>query len=450
MADYPFVPGDPASGVYPLYEHLGPLSLVGPSYRVVPYVDNGGPREYGEPSNVYGPNSSVSSSWSTSRSDVSRDGLLLVDGPSADGSSWSIELGGWSEFNMWTEPVADPDGNTYVGNCVLESFISTEPGSFYAVSPAGQLNWHFSTLSGVAVPATISRTCHIIFGDIEGMIYCLAPDGKQFWRHQISGACIFCGGLAENDGVSYIVTHAVTADLIGASTLYKLAPDGSIEWSRALGGTCAGPPFYNADADITVIDIDGELYSYDATGALTRNFVIADKPSGGLLARPATIRGITIGFATDKEWLRALTYDNSASLPIPTAGEEATTMPAVNRDNRLVFVTEETGSSSQLHLNCYYGLAEEWDVGLQGNLATNPAIDAQNRIYVGTSLFGAGFTTANGISCFLPDQSLAWFHPTGTDYPISVIVAKENLVVCAALGLGTGGEGTMKLIGIRE
>jgi len=260
MADYGFTPGDVTTGIYPPFEHIGPLVIFGPTFRVVPYVDDGGQRAYGIASYVVGSgNNNLGDRWHTSRANNFRDGLAMVEGPAGIGGTWSVDLEGFSELNLFAEPVVDQTGMIYLGTTSQSVLTEMLPGHFYAVSPQGDLEWDYSTISGVGMAAATNRRGRIVIGDISGMVYCLASDGKQYWRQQLAGGLVFGGPLLDDAGTVFILSHTLSISGITSSTLYKLTPDGEIDWSRALDRPCQGAPVFSPDGHVTVVDELGEV-----------------------------------------------------------------------------------------------------------------------------------------------------------------------------------------------
>jgi len=351
-------------------------------------------------------------------------------------------------MSVFVEPVVDRTGMIYVGGIAIETITSDIPiGHFYAISPNGNLAWNFPTVMGVLMPAATNRMGRIVVGDFGGMVYCLAPDGKQIWRRQLAGTLMFSGLLVDDQGTVFILSHNQSALEIISSTLYKLSSTGEIEWSRALDSGCKGSPFLNPDGDVTVVDEQGQVYSFDYAGNSTFNFTMPDAVADNIFAAGAMIHGNSIGYSTLNDTVRFHNYDDTFSFTISFPGEEPKSMPAVNHQNHIVFVSRTTVSPEVSRLNYYNVNVELWDIDLSGEQTSNLAIDNADRMYFSTIHQISG---NNGVYCVKPDQSVAWFHSFGEEWVLSVAIASEGLLVCSSVTEGAQAGGVFKITGIYE
>jgi hypothetical protein len=448
MAEYAFIPGSAASGQYPQYTHTGLPMIVGPDFRVVPYVGDGASRQYGVESAYYRSTAGLSAHWYTARGNASRDGRVGANGPSSDVTSWSYDLPAGSAFTLFTEVTSDQYGTIYLPTATESSLAELQPGRMLALNPDGTLKWSYVSNGGSAMSPTASNLGRVVFGDIGGMVYCLAPDGKQLWRRQISGLLLYGSPLLDSLGNVYILSHTLSGTTLTSSTLYRLTPDGAVDWSRALNDLCQSSPFFNSLGNVTVVDEAGELYSFDETGTSAFNFTMPDTPDSSIFTSGICFRDTSVLFSTNTNGIRLNTESNSISAFLDLGGEEPETMPSMNSLDDIIVGTSTTGIDPVYKLNYYDGAIEQWDIDMPGNFLSNIAIDASDRMYISTFLMGDGAPTfGNGISCVLPDQTTAWFHPTGTSIVFTVSLVADNLLVgLAATGI-TGG--TMQLIGIK-
>jgi len=426
--EYAFVPGDKLTGIYPEYQHLTTFILSGPDYRVVPYVEGGSGREYGVESNIY-ETAGGEPTWTTHRGNNHRDGQALTSGPAAADEVWEVELEGGTLFN---EPVVGDDGTIFVTTMGTEDLANEVVGRgyLYAIHPDGTLWWRFRTPRGMVITPATCRRGRVVMGDLSGMVYCLAPDGKQIWRSQIAGMLYLVGPLLEDDGTAYIVSHTLSGMDVSSSTLYKLTAAGAIDWSRPLNAPVLAAPFHNSTGHVTLVDEAGELYSYGDDGVLAYNFMLPDSPSSYLYGFGVAFRGVAVIYCTDGDELAVVAENNSITW-IDGLGETPVTPPSIGNDDRIVFGTQTTGPDPVQKLNRYDGVVEQWDMDVAGNMMSHITIDDSDTMYyTAFHAHQAGFAHINGIYCVLPDQTTPWFHPTGENFPFAPIIADENLIVC--------------------
>ncbi len=441
-------PGDKLSGLYPQYALAFPPLPVGPEYRVVPYVDSGGERSYGTESNLYQTLHNLDLHWHTKNGSNYRDNLAPAVGPSTDPEAWQVALDG---DVFLQQPIIGAVDSIYIGTFSdsVGGLEFTGTGYMYCISRAGEVSWRFATQDGIVSSAAASRSGRVVFGDAGGRAYCLAPDGKQLWRRQLPGLLMLASPLIDDIGTTFIVTHTISGESLAASTLYKLLPDGSIDWSRPLNDSCLMSPFLNSQNEVTVVDGNSELYSFDYDGVATQNFMLPDPPlSGGFLGYNIAIRDVAIAYSTSNDSVRVVLEDNSFTGAI-VLGEEAITGPVLTNDNDIVLGTKTLAPDPVFKLNHYTGNVENWDMIIPGNLLTGIAVDQADQMYISTYFLNeVAPPGTNGVSCVLPDQTVAWFYPSGDAVPFAPVVADDNLVLCVLGGSLFTSEGNSSLMGI--
>jgi outer membrane protein assembly factor BamB len=445
-SEHPFIPGDKLTGIYPEYSRVSASVLPGPEYRVLPYVDGDNGREYGVESNLLITKDNHAQ-WSTSRSNNHRDGLAVAAGPAAPGEIWELELEGGIFFQ---EIVTGLDGTLYAGTTDERSEVPDPDsrGFIYALDTDGNVKWRFKTKGGIYTTPATCRTGRVIVGDSGGIIYCLTPDGKQLWRHQLPGIFAFTSPLVDDTGNTFVLTHILSGELISASTLYKLLPDGTTDWSRTLNSSCLASPFLNSQAQPTVVDDAGELYSFDYAGVSTYNFMLPAPPAQSFLFQASVaIREYLLIYFTDNEMMR-IHWEDDSQQGSAILGEQAVTAPSLANEFRTVFGSRMPAPDSSLRLNHYTAGIENWDLPISGHLISNIAIDSQDRMYYGSLLYyETGLT--NGVYCVLPDQTTSWYYPTDEWGPLNITIADDNLLVCVLLRDLEGAGADTKLLGIR-
>jgi len=445
-SEHAFIPGDKLTGIYPEYTRVSPSILPGPQYRVVPYVDGGGDRQYGVESNLL-QTAASGSPWHTHRGNNFRDGLAPVAGPAAITDSWELDIEG---VVFMQELAVGMDGllyaATYTGSGEIDD--PTLGGFVYAIDPAGSVSWRFRTEAGMMLTPATCRTGRVIVGDISGIVYCLAPDGKQHWRVQLPGVIGLNSPLVDDAGTVFILAHALGGSGgVTSSTLHKLLPDGTAEWGRQLNDPGLISPFLNSQAQPTVVDNAGELYSYDYQGTLAQNFMLPEPPGAFIYPHGPAIRAGLMVYCSDSDQLRFHMDDDTFEGHVDL-GEEGITMPSLNNESKIIFGSRTLDPNPALRINHYTAGIEDWEYAISGTVVSDIAIDSEDRMFYGTWL-ASEVPLTNGVYCLEPDQTIAWYFPTDEWAATAVTIAGENLLACVLLEGWDDPQSTTKVLGIR-
>jgi hypothetical protein len=434
LSDPGFIHVAPQNGQYPQYSVTGPDEAVGPLYRAVPYVLNGANRIYGVSSNIY--DSMMiwpSNCWTTARGNSNRDGMLLADGPASAAHVTAVPLGAASYYTMFNEPVSDFTGTVYLGTTPNVGLGAAGPGWFYGITPEGKVRWHFQTSAGICGTASISRQLHIVVGDLNGMLYSFAPDGKLYWQRMLTATAAVCAPLLAEDGTIYIVAHQVVGSGILSSALYSLSADGALNWSREYNAICVASPVFDPEGEIGVITDDGHVVAYTPAGALWFKFALANPPHGlGILCGSAMHDGRYI-YSSDNNLVAAVAYDNASTDTLDLGGQDALTMPAFNILGDGMVGVDNAGIPE---LRYYSGGALIWHASLYGNYLSNIAVDVAGQSYLTSCIVGdTGPNADYGVYSFRQDQTKQWYYDTGDSLPLQVSLVAGHRLACGVLTL---------------
>lgn len=428
-----FVPGTPASGQYPQYFVVGADEAAGPQYQVIPYVESGIERYYGVPSNLAGWDHDFSRCWSTVRGDVSRDGFVLANGPTSATNSKYVPLAdAQSSFlMMFNEPVGDYTGNIYLGVVSDITLGPGTPGWLYAFRRDGTLRWRFRTSAGICGNVSCSRQGHVVVGDLSGMVYSFAPDGKLFWATQLSDTPLMTAPLLDAAGTVYIVAHTIIGNTITHSTLYKLSVDGALVWSRDLNGTSMVSPVFDPQGNIAVTNSNNQLISFTPDGAVDFQFALADPQRDNIYTSGIAIAGNLIYYCTNNSKLRGFGYNNNGADVYDLGPSTPLTMPTLSCWGDIIAGVHNTSNGST-ELQSYTGGALNWAVGFTCDSMSNIATDLQGRMYFSTYFSAAKATGLANINCVLADQTKAWQFSTGENIVVRLALISDNLLAGTA------------------
>ena len=449
---FAYAGGDPASGKYSEFTHETTYMVGTQFYRVVPYAEENGELVYGTPSNVW--TTGTPGHWGSQRGNIQHDGLSTVFGPQDCGAIWTLPLTG---SNIFSEPISDRTDTIYVGT-FTGPFMDDSGGYFHAARFDGSLKWRLRTASGIAATAAVSPQGRIIFGDLGGKVYAIAPDGKLYWTRNLPQSIIGCGPLVDGAGNVYLLASTIGTHYIDATTLYKLNADGDIEWSYPLVHPSMVAPFFDGQGNIAVVDENGQYYQITAGGALIDGGLLVEEPASGFPSRIAAQRGGSMITALQNEHLAVVPLGGGPSSSVALDGY-ASSAVALNSAGRMILGSSDGAQSPSLQLNMYDGALQEWKLSLPGNTMSAIAIDSADQMYFSTYRFvteigeiedSIGEWTINpgviselkqmsavpenGVFCVGPDKQIEWFYPTGEQWAHTVSIAADDLLVIATVG----------------
>jgi outer membrane protein assembly factor BamB len=164
-----------------------------------------------------------------------------------------------------------PPGHGFAA--AAEDILYTAAGTeLIAVDDTGDTLWRYDisvdpvtgeptgVTGGLSTPPVVDAQGNILFGNADGLVFAIAPDGAPLWSFATAGAIAAVPAIGA-DGTVY----AVSAD----ASLYALTPQGSLLWSLPLGATVSTSPVIGVDSTIYVATDDGRLYAVGPDGAMS-------------------------------------------------------------------------------------------------------------------------------------------------------------------------------------
>ncbi len=155
-----------------------------------------------------------------------------------------------SQSIVYSSPAIGPDGTIYV---------SDAGSNLYAISPAGTLDWNYTTGGSWSSPA-LGSDGTIYSESLDGHVYALNPDGSFKWIFnacRVVAYCIYWRSSSSpaigGDGTLYVgsLDH----------NLYAITPTGTLRWNYTTGDIVESSPAIGADGTIHVGSNDGNLYA---------------------------------------------------------------------------------------------------------------------------------------------------------------------------------------------
>jgi len=222
---------------------------------------------------------------------------------------WSTHLE-YDYFFLMSSPVVGADGTIYLGS---PSFY------FYAVDPAGSVDWKYRTSWCIISSPAIGDDGTVYVGSKDHHVYAFDPVQKQkLWAAPTGifydGHLVDSSPAIGSDGTVY-----VGSDQFGAAgkspvdidtSFWAFNPDGTRKWAVATGSGVESSPAIGPDGTIYFGSYDGYLYAVADAGD---SAIIRWKfQTGGTIDGSATVDGDgTIYFGSRDSTLYALYPDGT-------------------------------------------------------------------------------------------------------------------------------------------
>ena len=269
----------------------------------------------------------------------------------ADGTlKWTFDTGGEIEL---ASPVVDRSGVIYIGSMnellnALNSdgtlkwkfdaegvvrrsaavdltngiiYVGSDAFYIFAIYPDGREKWRYRTTGEVSSSVTLYNA-NIYVCDIEGFMYCLAPDATLICRYY-AGDMIDVSTPAIDD---YGVIYVGCID----DNLHAINPDCTLKWIFTTKGVITSTPSIDTSGNIYFGSYDGHLYSVSPDGKLRWYFDTGNIIHGSAALSDGIYFGDVFGF------LYALYFFGKPEWIYDT-GNSIYTTPAIDKDG-VIFI----------------------------------------------------------------------------------------------------------------
>jgi hypothetical protein len=278
---------------------------------------------------------------------------------------------------IYATPTVDRVGNVYFGN---------HEGRLFAVAPNGTQKWTFDGLTDwVESSAVLSHDNSLIFGCWDGYIYSLdAETGVLQWTYK-TGAYIISSPALLPDG--RIVVGS------GDGILYCLYPDGKLSWFYVTDAEIDASPAVDEQSNIYFGSIDGKLYALRSDGSLRWSYQ-AQVISGRDFAWQGSVSigsDGTLYVGNGNHHLYA--FDPVGWVKwVFEAADAVDSSPAIGPDGTIYFAARD---------GYMYALDElgvpRWEVFVGDVFYSSPAIDQFGNVYI-PGYVGGGLTQLSVIN----------------------------------------------------
>ncbi len=123
----------------------------------------------------------------------------------------------------------------------------------------GNLRWSFDTGAPVRSSPSLGAKGEIYVGSYNGILYCIAPSGKEVWRHNTKSR-ILSSPTLDLEGNIYVGSNDCY--------IHALDPYGSVLWRFKTYGRIRSSPCVGLDGTIYIGSYDHYLYAINPDGTL--------------------------------------------------------------------------------------------------------------------------------------------------------------------------------------
>jgi len=286
-----------------------------------------------------------------------------------------------------SSPVVDSAGNIYFGD---------KDGWVYAIYPNGTLKWRYRAQDWgwiTSAPA-LSDDGILYVGSWDDYLYAFnVSTGQCLWRRD-TGSTIVSSPIQAPDGIIYVTTMA---ELSNNGSLVAVNPNGTILWKYPTGYSVTADPVLGDDGTIYFGGLDTYFYAINPNGTLKWRYKTGDWIKG-----PASIANDdTVYVYSWDNYLYAFYPDNGTVCwrTKLTIGTE--TNPSIGNDGTIY-----VGGTSLWAV--YPNGTIKWEFPLDPEFRiwmSCPAISADGIIYFGTYKVGS---SAGDIMAVYSNGTLKW------------------------------------------
>ncbi|MCK5261060.1 MAG: PQQ-binding-like beta-propeller repeat protein [Thermoplasmatales archaeon] len=326
-------------------------------------------------------NGPMNSSWPMKCHDnchTSRSPYSTADNPSDE--IWRYKTSDWVEGG----PIIDDDGTIYFGDF---------DGYLYALNPDGTKKWTYKTDGWISSAPALAEDGTLYVGSWDCKLYAFNPDGTLKWNVGASGGSIASSPAIADDGTIYFGTMRGfdKGDIIAVN------PNGTVKWVYPTGYYITSDPAIGDDGTVYIGSGDTYFYAMNPNGTLKWQF-----KTGHYIKGPASIADDdTIYIGSWDDYLYALYPNNGTMKWKCKVGYGTETNPSIANDGTIYVGGDKLWA-------IYPNGTMRWvfNLGQDRHIHTSsPAISADGTIYVGVNI---GSDAGGEILAINPDGTERW------------------------------------------
>jgi outer membrane protein assembly factor BamB len=160
---------------------------------------------------------------------------------------WSYETAN----EIWNSARALPDGNIVFGN---------ENGTLYCISPDGNVQWSAGLSSAISFDLDVDENGNIYVIDNNGNVYSYNSGGGQRWSNQPQNS-------APGGGVTFFNNEVYVPSFNGTISILN-ADNGGTNWSTNIGSNLSATPTVSSEGTIYIGGLNGMIFAILPGGAI--------------------------------------------------------------------------------------------------------------------------------------------------------------------------------------
>ena len=244
------------------------------------------------------------------------------------------------------------------------------------------------------VSPALANNGTIYYGDHNGDLYAVDPDGFLKWKYSTGGQIDSSPAIA-SDGSIYVGN--------GDGDLYAVNPSGSLKWKCSIIGTVISTPAIGSDGTIYIGCLDKYLYAINPNGSLKWKYLT----EGKIYTSPAIASDGTIYVGSYDKYLYALNPDGSLKWKVEYClgllyySYFLPSSPVIAIDGT-VYIGSDDNNLYAINPNG----TVKWKYETDDTVYSTPAIGSDGTIYVGSD--------DENLHAINPNGSLKWKYLTGS------------------------------------
>ncbi|MGI6295665.1 MAG: PQQ-binding-like beta-propeller repeat protein [Armatimonadota bacterium] len=293
--------------------------------------------------------------WPKFRNNSQNLGVSPFIGPAVPGLLSSYETG----WGITSSVAIGGDGTLYFGN---------DEGYMYCVGPNGILHWRYKTGGPIDSSPAIGPGGDIVFSSYDHYIYCLTADGLLRWKYK-TGDWSRSSPVISSNNVVYVGSQD--------GYMYAINWNGTLKWKHNINNTVWSSPALSHDESVLYFGGgDGGIYCLNAK---TGDRIWRKKTGTAVDSSPCVAPDGTIYMGSGDGYFYALNPDGTQKWALWT-GDLMDSSASVGPSGTIY-----TGSGDNWAAGLLYAInpdgSVKWTFDCNGSIRCSPAVDAAENIY---------------------------------------------------------------------
>ena len=301
----------------------------------------------------------ILTAWPKFRNDSQNLGVSQFIGPAVPGLLSSYDTG----WGITSSVAIGGDGTLYFGN---------DEGYMYCVGPNGILHWRYKTGGPIDSSPAIGPNGAIVFSSYDHYIYCLTADGVLRWKYKTDDWSR-SSAVISSDNTVYVGSQD--------GYMYAINWNGALKWRHNINNTIWSSPALSRDESVLYFGGgDGGIYCLNTA---TGQRIWRKKTGTAVDSSPCVAPDGTIYMGSGDGYFYALNPDGTQKWALRT-GDLMDSSAAVGPSGTIY-----TGSGDNWAAGLLYAINPDgtikWTFNCNGSIRCSPAVDGAENIYFGST-----------------------------------------------------------------